>query len=235
MTSTTDRPLHGETIVFTGSSFPEDAAELARQYGAKMKYVPLIKTVPTGTEAPDLAGYDWLIFTSASAVEAFRSYGIKPDARLAAVGNKTAEALEAAGFRVGFVPSVFSADVFVKEFPDAAGNAKCLFIKGVRAKETILQLPVPVDEWTVYDTVPDNANAERLAGMNDVTVIFASPSAVETFSQAGGKWDAIRAAAIGYVTEQAIMDAGGRVEAVPHHHTYEEVIETIVKGRTQHD
>ncbi|WP_088007259.1 uroporphyrinogen-III synthase [Indiicoccus explosivorum] len=235
MTSTTDRPLAGETVVFTGSSYPEEAAALAERCGAETLYIPLIRTVPTGAEAPDLSRYDWLIFTSSSAVRTFLTYGIKPEARFAAVGSKTAEALEAGGFQVDFVPSVYSADYFAEEFPKAAGDRRCLFIRGVRAKDTIADMPMPVDEWTVYDTVPDHGNAVRLAKMEGVTVIFASPSAVETFAAAGGRWEAIKAAAIGYVTEQAVREAGGRVIAAPERHTYEEVIEILVKGRTQHD
>ncbi|AQQ52875.1 uroporphyrinogen-III synthase [Planococcus lenghuensis] len=235
MTSTTDRPLQGDTIIFTGSSLPEEAVKLAASYGANVQYVPLIETVPTDEPAPDLHEYDWLIFTSASAVEAFHEQHARPKAKIAAVGSKTAAALEQAGYHVDFVPSVFAADAFIREFPEVAPDGRCLFIRGARAKDTIYQLPLAVDDWTVYDTAPCRGNAERLARMTDAIVIFASPSAVETYMEAGGQWRTIEAAAIGYVTEQAIKQAGGRVSAVPANHTYPDVIRTIVKGRVQND
>lgn len=235
MTSITDQPLQGETIIFTGSSLPEEAAQLAASYGASVRYLPLIEIIPTGKPAPELNIYDWLIFTSASAVEAFSEQHVRPNVKIAAVGSKTAEVLKQAGFRVDFVPSVFAADAFVREFPEAAQNGRCLFIRGTRAKNTIYQLPLQVDDWTVYETAPCKENAERLAGMHGVIVVFASPSAVEAYTRAGGQWKAIEAAAIGYVTEQAINKAGGRVIAVPANHTYPDVIRTIVKGRVQND
>lgn len=235
MTSTTDRPLQGDLIIFTGTSLPEEAVRLAESYGAAVNYIPLIQTVPTDEPAPDLNDYDWLIFTSASAVEAFHEQHVRPTAKIAAVGSKTAEALEQAGFNVDFVPSVFAADAFIREFPDVAQCGRCLFVRGARAKDTILKLPLEVDDWTVYDTAPCKDNAERLVEMNNVIVVFASPSAVEVFTEAGGKWEVIEAAAIGYVTEQAIKKAGGRIIAVPDRHTYPDVIRTIVKGRVQND
>ena len=106
--------------------------------------------------------YDWLIFTSQSAVEAFgakleryqRFCQIQFHLNIAAVGTRTAAALEKIGFTVEFIPTVFSADVFVKEFkPTENDIRRLLFLRGSIAGVTITEeLPFEVDEWTVYAT-----------------------------------------------------------------------------------
>ena len=53
-------------------------------------------------------------------------------------------------------------------------------------------MPMQVDEWIIYDTALKIENARELAGMHGAIVIFASPSAVRAFTEAGGDWKAIR-------------------------------------------
>lgn len=217
-------------IIFTGSRLPKEAAQLAQEKGAEVHYLPLIETVMRNTSAPDFGRYGWLIFTSRNSAEAFCRLGLKTESKIAAVGDKTAELLEEYGYKVDFIPSTFSADVFVREFPDIAGKERCLFVRGALAKDTILSMPLEVDEWTVYDTVKKRSNAQALAGMEGVTVIFASPSAVSAYTEAGGDFHDIKTAAIGHITEQAIIDAGGEVHFRPETYTYLEIIQKIAKG-----
>ena len=73
--------------------------------------------------------YDWLIFTSQSSVKAFHSKMVKYQldasfftAKIAVVGTKTAVPLKELGFTVDFTPTIFSADVFVQEFPEVASS-----------------------------------------------------------------------------------------------------------------
>ncbi|ANU19175.1 uroporphyrinogen-III synthase [Planococcus plakortidis] len=218
-------------IIFTGSRLPREAARLAREKGADVEYLPLIETVVRNTDAPDFSRYGWLIFTSRNSAEAFCKLHPETDAKIAAVGDKTAEMLEQHGYTVDFIPSTFSADVFVQEFPDIAGKERCLFVRGALAKDTILSMPLAIDEWTVYDTVKKRNNAQALARMSDVTIIFASPSAVAAYREAGGNFQGVQTAAIGHITERAIIEAGGEVHFRPETYTYLEIIQTIAKGR----
>lgn len=228
-------PLIGKTIVFTGSKEPTDAVAMVELYGGKAMYLPLIETSIRQSQLPDFGCYDWLIFTSATSAEAFGQLHAETTAKIAAVGEKTAEKLEEYGYMADFMPSVYSADCFVEEFPEIAGDARCLFIKGALAKNTIVSMPLQVDEWIIYDTTLKIENARELAGMSGVIVIFASPSAVKAFIEAEGDWQTIRAAAIGHVTERAITESGGAAEFIPEKYTYTEVINEIVKGSCLHD
>ena len=222
--------LEGETIVFTGSREPEEAVRQAQSLGAETLYVPLVTTSIRQLDKPDLSGYDWLIFTSRTSAQAFCQLDENVAAKIAAVGDQTAAVLQQHGYTVDFIPRVFSADHFIQEFPVVSGKVKCLFIKGNLAKNTIASMHMQVDEWTVYDTVMDLENAKKLVNLKNVTILFASPSAVSAYRQAGGDWSDIRTAAIGHVTKQAIQANGGTVDFTPEKYTYLEVINEIAKG-----
>lgn len=225
-----DLLLRGETIVFTGSREPEEAVRHAQSMGAETLYLPLVTTSIRQSEKPDFNGYDWLIFTSRTSAQAFCQLHENVAAKIAAVGDQTAAVLQQHGYTVDFIPKVFSADHFIEEFPVISGKVKCLFIKGNLAKNTIASMHMQVDEWTVYDTVLDLENAEKLVNLKGVIILFASPSAVSAYRQAGGDWSNIRTAAIGHVTKKAIQTNGGWVDFTPEKYTYLEVINEIAKG-----
>lgn len=223
--------LKGKTIIFTGSSFPQEAAGRVEELGGEAVYLPLIETSIRQTEKPDFSDYGWLIFTSGTSAEAFCQLQVDDVPKISAVGEKTAEVLRSNGYQVDFIPSVYSADCFVKEFPEIAGSEKCLFIKGALAKNTIANMPLPVDEWVLYDTNLKLGNAQLLKKMKQQTLIFASPSAVSAYRKAGGDWFDIEIAAIGHITEKAIFDAGGHIDFIPAAYTYLDVVNEIAKGR----
>ena len=226
-----ERSLEDKIIVFTGSNFPEEAAGKVEALGGEAIYLPLIETSIRQTDKPDFTDYGWLIFTSRTSAEAFCQLHVDAVPNIAAVGEKTAEVLENNGYRVDFIPSVYSADRFIEEFPAAADGQKCLFIKGALAKNTIVKMPLPVDEWVIYDTELKLENAKALSQVKQQTIIFASPSAVSAYRKAGGDWRDIEVAAIGHVTKKAIKDAGGHIDFIPATYTYLDVVDEIAKGR----
>ncbi|TWT08997.1 uroporphyrinogen-III synthase [Planomicrobium sp. CPCC 101079] len=223
-------PLRGETVVFTGSKKPVEAMERVGELGGNAVYLPLIKTVVRQSELPDFDAYDWLIFTSRNSAEAFCLLDVPVKRKIAAVGEKTAEVLRENGYQVDFMPSVYSADRFVEEFPEQAGQDRCLFIKGSLAKNTIASMPIPVDEWVIYETTLNIGNAKKLAAMKNAAVLFASPSAVSAYREAGGDWQGIKVAAIGHVTRDAILKTGGQVDFIPEKYTILDALNEIVKG-----
>lgn len=223
--------LAGKTVVFTGSTLPQEAAGRVEELGGKALYLPLIETSVRQTERPDFAGYGWLIFTSRTAAQAFCQLHAEDVPKIAAVGEKTAEMLLRNGYTVDFIPSVFSADNFAKEFPAIANGEKCLFIKGALAKNTIASMPLAVDEWIIYDTNLKLENAELLKTLKQHTIIFASPSAVSAYRTVGGDWKEIEVAAIGHITEKAITEASGHIDFIPGTYTYLDVVNEIAKGR----
>ncbi|WP_342505323.1 uroporphyrinogen-III synthase [Sporosarcina sp. FSL K6-2383] len=247
------QPLLGEKVIFTGTPKSQDVFERVKQYGGVPLSFPLIRVAELVESTDELRlnacpTYDWLIFTSQSAVAAFGAklerYAIPSatiPAKVAAVGTRTAEALEKLGFTVDFIPTVFSADVFVKEFkPDEMAIRRLLFLRGSIAGVTIKdELPFEVDEWTVYTTekVSDSIGSliDLLHENKQLNVLFASPSAVSVFAEEVAPlvgWDGYTIAAIGHVTEKALFEVGAPVHVKPDTYTLMDLVEELA-GRKE--
>ena len=121
-----------------------------RDAGATVLEVPVIAVVdpPDGgaalrAEAARASGYDWVVFTSANAVERF--VGLLRDgralggARLAAVGTATAEALAQRRLAVDLLPAEHSAAGLVDAMDGApAGKpGRVLFPRAVAARDVL--------------------------------------------------------------------------------------------------
>lgn len=99
------RALANLRIVITRAEHQSDDLAAAFEHaGARVELLPLLEVVPPADPRPleraatELALYDWLVFTSANAVEAFMPLtgGALPSrVRVAVVGPATAEALRA--------------------------------------------------------------------------------------------------------------------------------------------
>src|SRR5690606_19462441 len=108
-TGLADPPLRGLRVAVTREEEPGGplASAVARR-GARTLDWQAVRTVPPEHPAPlcaaleRLAGYDWLVFTSARAVAAVAELVAAPVSgpRVAAVGRATAEAARAAGWEV---------------------------------------------------------------------------------------------------------------------------------------
>lgn len=243
--------LQGQTIVFTGQPKSDEAFLEVTRLGGEFISFPLIRTQEETFQDEQfinsLHTYDWLIFTSQNAVVAFEQkvlrHKILVDSlpcKIAAVGSKTATALERIGFHVTFTPTTFSADAFVQQFPLVAGYSDtCLFLRGSLAKATIKEgISQSVDEWTVYETLPDEGNAKSLGDYltqhPHVFVAFASPSSVEVFTREIAPkigWNDMTIAAIGHVTATALKKQGVAVHIQPTTYTWLALIQEIAKWK----
>lgn len=247
-------PLQGESVIFTGTPKSLDVFELVKQYGGIPYSMPLIQVseMIAQTDESELqrcADFDWLIFTSQSAVKAFHSkmerfnmtsQQIPP--KIAAVGTQTAAALEKIGFTVEFIPSVFSADVFVKQFkPTDNRELRVMFLKGNLAGSIIREeLPFQVEEWMIYETGSclDSVSSiiELLKTEQSTTVLFASPSAVRVFEEGAVPvvgWKGFTVGAIGHVTEKALLEAGAEVHVKPETYTLKELVKALARRKEE--
>ncbi|MFC9539375.1 uroporphyrinogen-III synthase [Lysinibacillus sp. NPDC056959] len=244
-------PLEGKTIILTGTSKTTTIIDDIKALGGQAVIAPLIETCELIDKNDDVQlefarQFKWLIFTSQNAVEAFANKmqrfnvsAVYFQGKIASIGTKTTTALEKLGFHVSFMPSIFSADVFVQEFPDvvAGSNPTCLFIRGEKAKNTLKEgLPFTLKEWTVYETIERHDQKqlmiECIRTNSDVTVIFASPSAVDVYAKDIASvigWKAVHIAAIGHITEAAIVNHGAIVDIMPSVYTMQAVIEEITR------
>ena len=135
-------PLAGKTILVTrAANQASEFSELLQQQGAEVLEMPTIEIVPPSSwQALDeaiehLATFDWLLLTSANAVNYFcqRLLESGQDLRslatlkIAVVGTKTALSLETWGIKADFIPPEFIADALLANFPVALKNLKILF------------------------------------------------------------------------------------------------------------
>lgn len=216
----------------------------------------------------DIEKYDWVLFTSANAVDVFFDFVIarSPEGapkqspaqgwrllrsarsdempKVAAVGTKTAEALQAIGVDVSLVPDEFVGEGLLKSLGDVKGRRFLL----PRAKEARKLLPDEIrksggilDEFAIYETVTASPTNEEITSLQvgvDV-VTFTSPSTVNNFvklAQSAGL-DPLDLpnnplfACIGPVTEKAAREAGFSPLVVAESYTTDGLIEILIKHK----
>jgi uroporphyrinogen-III synthase len=198
--------LAGLGVVVTRDEPPRGPlAERLEREGARVLLWPAMRVAPPADEAPlareltRLESYDWLLLTSAHAVEAVASRrATLPTAlRVAALGAATAAAAESHGWPIDRVPAEFNAEALVAAFAaaaDAAG-ARCLFPAADRAAQTLetglAALGAAVTRVEAYRTVAaplDRARCLAAAERGEIDVVtFASPSAVDGLAESLGE------------------------------------------------
>lgn len=110
-----EKPLTGwRVLVPRGGPWGDSVAANLREQGAVPVVAPLINFAPTSDQATldaalaDLAAgaFEWVTVTSATTVDVLFAHGatIPERTRVAAVGETTATALQAVGYRVDLVP-----------------------------------------------------------------------------------------------------------------------------------
>jgi uroporphyrinogen-III synthase len=230
------RPLAGRRILVTRR--PEQSAELREglvALGALVTELPAIEIAPPEDVTPldqallSLHRYDWVVFTSANAVNAvaerMNALGLQGSrlsggTSVASVGSSTTHTIRARfpGTEIALQPVAgFSAEGLIEAFR-ARGIRGQRFLLPVsdRARDALARALIAgggdVDAVTAYRTIAPEGLRDRLqeilaTGVDLAT--FASPSAVENLAvAAGASARGLPAAVIGPVTEAAARAAG---------------------------
>jgi uroporphyrinogen III methyltransferase / synthase len=253
------RPLLGRRIVITRARSQSD--EFARQIenmGGAVVEFPAIKIVPAAsyerldTAIQRLRSYQRIIFTSVNGVEHFwarverlgRNRRDFDGIRIAAIGPKTAEALNAIGLAVDPIPGEFRAEAILRQLkPQDVKGTKILLPRAAKARDvlpnTLRDWGAEVDEIETYRTVAANGDAaglrrELLDGRIDM-VTFTSSSTVSHFAALFRQDDITKllaktgVACIGPITEKTAREMGIRVDAVATEYTVEGLVRAIVE------
>jgi uroporphyrinogen III methyltransferase/synthase len=256
------KPLAGRTVVVTraASQAGEFVAEL-EQHGAKVIICPTIEIAePESYELLDeaidhLYGYDWLIFSSANAIDFFlrrlntRNVKIESldEVRVCAIGQASADKLRDARVHVDVVPSQAKAEgVFtaLSEFVGGSEQLRGLNILIPRAAVARDYLPnalaeagARVDVVTAYRTVvPENLDRGRLSAMlagSADCIAFTSSSTVKNLALLFDTHDlskilsGIAVACIGDVTAATAAEYGLNVDIEPSQSTVKDLAKAI--------
>ena len=249
------RTLEGRRIVITRA--PAQSLELVerlKNLGADAVSLPLVRFVePEETAELDaairsLASFDWLMFTSANAVNFFlarcRALECWPSAerlQIAAVGSATRAALEKEKLRAVLVPREFSGAGLAAEVSGTVKGKAVLLPRSDRAMD---ELPLrlrnagaKVMDVVAYRTAgaesfDPGAIASIRAGNVDAVTFF-SPSAFREFqnlmgAEALAKWNSrVALAAVGPVTAEAIRAAGLQVTIEAEEATAASLVEAL--------
>jgi uroporphyrinogen III methyltransferase/synthase len=257
------RPLFGKRVLVTR---PRDQAaefvDLLESFGAEAIESPLVRIDPPEDDAPldeacaRLDAFDWIVFSSANAVDAFiRRLTASPldvralhGVRLCAVGSATAARLTALGLKVDLVPPEFRAEAVARAMAGVApiSGLRVLLPRADIGRDVIADDlrtgGAVVTEVVAYRTVVVEAGHEGdpdiyrmlLESRLDV-VTFTSASAVRHFVKIFGlepATDLLRTtvvAAIGPVTADVAKQYGINVAIVPAEATIPALTQAIVK------
>jgi len=245
------KPLAGRTVLITRAraQAAEFAADL-ESYGARVVDCPTIEIVPPASYVQldeaieNLFGYDWLLLTSANAVEHFlarlstlgRDVSELDGLRVCAIGEATAARLVAAHVHVDVVPAESRAEGVFDALEGYLGGREhfeglnFLLPRAAVARDFLPRAleaaGARVDVVEAYRTVrpetTDRARAEALlvgGGVDCVT--FTSSSTVHNFAQLFDTRDlrpllaGVRVACIGAVTAETASAYGLRADIVP--------------------
>ena len=247
-----ERPLKGwKILVPRGGTWGQDVGDAVRARGAFPIVAPLINFAsPSPDDARTLGAalhrleqdmYDWVVVTSATAVDVMHSLGVHvPDHTLvAAVGETTAAALSAAGYRVDFVPTHDnSAKGMLVEWPEAARGMppiNVLWLRSEIAKPVVANglarrghridsvvayrtVGVPVAESIRYDV-----SNERIKAI----LVTSGSVATQVYRQFAPVRPGIRLAAIGPRTAKDARSLGLRIDVVAKHRSIASLLDGL--------
>ncbi|MEX0786399.1 MAG: uroporphyrinogen-III synthase, partial [Dehalococcoidia bacterium] len=239
------------------------ASELSRALtaaGAEAIELPTIEITPRHDEAllakaVDALSegvYDWLVFTSANAVDCFFDFlkQRRLDARsarasLAAIGPATAAALARRGLLADVTPDRYTAEGLLDALDADLSGKRVLLPRAEGARELLVdelgERGASVDEVTLYVAAPPrDADAEGLrrlrAGEIDVATFASSSSVRNLVGLLGADVEALRRcqiACIGPITAKTAEELLGRApDIVAEEHTIAGLVRTLEESYT---
>ncbi|APB32448.1 uroporphyrin-III C-methyltransferase [Gloeomargarita lithophora Alchichica-D10] len=254
-------PLQGKNILITrAAGSGSELEELLGQSGANVVSLPTLVVTPPPDWAPldaalaQLEQFNWLILTSANAVDYFlkRLWHHQRDGRslahlkIAVVGEKTALNLQKWGLRADLIPPEFVADQLLTEFPQDCQDLRVLFPRVASGGREVLvqglqERGAQVLEVAAYETgCPAEIRAFILdylrQGLIDVLTFTSSKTVVhfwQLLAQAapeqGQKWlNSSLIASIGPQTSRACERYFQRVDVAAKEYTLAGLVGAIV-------
>ncbi len=238
--------LTGQRVVVTRTARQADQlAGPLRQLGADVILLPTIAIAPPFNAEPlrqaaaRFNDYDWIIFTSANAVEAFvaelpKSPGAG-NARIATVGTATRETAEQHGFTVGITPHKYVAESLVDAFRSEELHGRRLLIPSAAITRDVVatELRKRGADVTVVEAY---RNVVPMEAARDAPLIFREPypdwvtftssSAFDNLFRIVGAepLNKVKIATIGLITSESVQRQGLRVTVEAAMHSVEGIV-----------
>ena len=229
-------PLNNQRIIITRPE--ERASKLAgmlRDLGAEVILLPTIKTsiIHNSLDGVKLSGFDWLGLTSVTGVNAFFELLAENDrdireignAKIAAIGQATKDALKSHGLNVDFTPEVYDGKNLAEGLAKFGDGIKILMLRAENGtpeiNKTFRNYGINVNEICIYRTdyvklvhVPKFANK----------IIFTSSSTVRGFCASVDDMREVECVCIGVQTAEEARKFGFHNIRIAEQATIESVV-----------
>lgn len=246
------RPLYGyRVLVPRGGPWGDSVASALRAKGASAVIAPMINFAATD-DAPALeaalaklsAGeFDWVTLTSATTVDVLMSHGatIPSTTRVAAVGETTAAALAAAGYKADLVPSEENTShALLSEWTEATGGVIPLKVLTLRSQiavpvltEGLIRIGHHVESVVAYRTVGvdvfEGVIGDVRDGKFDAILVTSGSVAEQVSIQIGEIPEKTFVAAIGPRTAKDAKSFGLRVDAIAEDANIDAMIDLLLE------
>jgi uroporphyrinogen-III synthase len=207
-------PPRPARIVVTRPAGQETAlVERLRALGHEVAHVPLVAIEPLGDDSIDVAGYDWVVLTSANAARELRRRMRGSPQRVAAIGRATADAFGG----VDLVAGTPTQEGLLEALPDETGRVLFAAAEGARP---LLPDALAADVVSLYRTL----ELEPADWPPSDLVVLMSPSAARALSRVARD---VPAVSIGPETTRAARAAGIRVLAEAAHSDLDGVVAAV--------
>lgn len=251
-----NRPLHGRRILVTRAREQAGSlSDLITAAGGEPVELPTIQIVPPSDDSPlqeaarRISSYQWLVLTSANAVDAlFQALNKEGlDARalsgvqVAAIGPATADALARYGVHADCVPARYVSEALLDELKGRVQPGDTvLHPRAESGREVVVEgltaLGATVHQVAAYRTVVPEGAEERAkelltSGQIDV-VTFASSSSVRNLVELLGgdvtPLNGLAVACIGPITEGTARELGLQVQIQTREHTIPGLVDAMI-------
>jgi uroporphyrinogen-III synthase len=251
-------PLFGQRILVTRTiSQAPVMSRVLRELGAEAIELPAIDIIPdpyperTQQAADELQAYDWVIFTSTNGVDVFleklrqsgydaRHFG---SAKIAAIGNATAERLRRSFVEPDLVPDEFVAEAVLEGMRASNLDGARVLIPRAEVARSLLpdglrESGAEVDVVPVYRTIPgtpDPRVIDRIESGEIDTITFTSSSTVTNligmFDGDVSRLGSAQIACIGPITAATARDHGLVVDIIADEYSIPGLIDALCAAR----
>jgi uroporphyrinogen III methyltransferase/synthase len=247
-----ERPLFGQTVLVTRPQHQAlDLCNRLGELGAGCLIQPAIEITPPDDWLPvnaaldDVAGYDWLVFSSANGVRSLleriwqrhgdlRSLG---SVKLAVIGPRTADELAKFHLRPDIAPEQYRAEALAAALVEGASGKRFLLARASRGREVLAEqltsAGATVDQIVVYNSVDVEHPAEEIAaamatGKIHWTTVTSSAIARSLAKMFGDDLRKTQLASISPITSETLRQLGFEPAVEAAEYTTDGVVDVIL-------
>lgn len=230
-------PLNNKRILITRpAGRGEKLASMLRDSGAEVILMPTIKTsvIKNSLDNKKISSYEFIAFTSVTGVEAFfellrdsnRDIREIGSAKIAAIGQATADALKNHGLKVDFIPEIFDLENLTIGLEKIAKNSGKILIfralngPAIKNKENFEEICIYKTDFVKLTHVPKDLDM----------IIFTSASTVKGFAANVKNFREVKAVCIGRQTAEEAEKNGFINIKISKRAAVEEIFLTAVRS-----